>query len=239
MIHKYTQFRKCYPNELGEVYFKITPQAQRVAIYINREGRISVTIPHRCPFHDAEDFLLSKLHVLVAKRNAIEQQRQNRLIQSPINTRLHELKIAPAPALGIRRSEGLVIVEHPPHLPPTAPEVQQLARSALTEIYRAEAKAMLPLRTNALAMQHGFRYNKVTIRNTRTRWGSCSASNNISLSLNLMQLPDHLVDYVILHELCHTVVKNHSNDFWQLLDSTCGGRAKALAREVKHHAANL
>lgn len=239
MTHKYSQFRKTYPNGLGEVLFKISTKAQRVAIYINHEGHISVTIPHRYPFHEAEAFLLSKQHTVMAKRNAIAQRQHNRLIESPLKTRLHELQLIPAPTWGLRRTGQLVQVEHPAHLAPHSPEVQRFARHTLTQIYRTEAKALLPSRTNMLAQQHGFSFNRVTIRNARTRWGSCSAKNDISLSLNLMLLPDHLVDYVILHELCHTVVKNHSAAFWQLLDSKCGGRAKALAREVRRYAANM
>ena len=69
-----------------------------------------------------------------------------------------------------------------------------------------------------LAEYHGFNFNKITIRNQKTRWGSCSAKNNISLNIQLVRLPEKLVDYVILHELVHTLVKNHSNKFWKTLD---------------------
>jgi hypothetical protein len=97
---------------------------------------------------------------------------------------------------------------------------------------RKEAKDHLPLRVEALAAKHNFTYKNVAIKNSKTRWGSCSFDNNINLSLHLMRLPDHLVDYVILHELVHTKIKNHSSDFWQLLDIVSGD-AKKLDREVK------
>jgi len=80
---------------------------------------------------------------------------------------------------------------------------------------------------------HDFRFNKVSIRNQKTKWGSCSAGNNISLNMNLARLPEELRDYVILHELVHTRIKNHSREFWALLDEFVDGRAKDFSRTLK------
>lgn len=107
-------------------------------------------------------------------------------------------------------------------------------RKAAEEILRQRALDYLPGRTDCLARQHGFSYRRVSIRRSRTRWGSCSPVNNINLSIFLMQLPRHLIDYVILHELVHTIHKNHSPVFWKLLDHHTGN-AKALAREMKQY----
>lgn len=82
------------------------------------------------------------------------------------------------------------------------------------DIDRVKAKILLIDRLNKLAKKHGFTYNKVSIRNQKARWGSCSAKNNISLNMKLVRLPEELIDYVILHELVHLKIKNHSKDFW-------------------------
>ena len=79
-----------------------------------------------------------------------------------------------------------------------------------------------------------FVYNKVTIRNQKTRWGSCSGKNNINLNMKLMNIPNHLIDYVILHELVHTKVKNHRPLFWGSLDIYVGN-AKAIDKELKKY----
>ena len=81
-----------------------------------------------------------------------------------------------------------------------------------------QAKSHIKQRLNKLAKQHSLSYNAVSIRNQKTRWGSCSSKNNISLNIKLVMLPDELMDYVILHELIHTKVKNHSREFWSQLD---------------------
>jgi predicted metal-dependent hydrolase len=95
-------------------------------------------------------------------------------------------------------------------------------------IDQAEAERKIIARLRQLARRHGFIYNKVSIRNQRTRWGSCSPKGNISLNIKLVALPQELFDYVLLHELVHTRIHNHSNKFWQELDKYVGdGRAIA------------
>ncbi len=86
------------------------------------------------------------------------------------------------------------------------------------DIDRVKAKRKLSRRLNYLSAKYGFTYNRVFIRNQRTRWGSCSHKDNISLNVKLIRLPDELIDYVILHELVHTRFKNHSKQFWDELD---------------------
>lgn len=103
------------------------------------------------------------------------------------------------------------------------------------ERLRAEAKATLPPRLDMLARHFGLRYGKVTIRAARSKWGSCSWRNNISLSLYLMTLPEHLRDYVMIHELCHTVHHDHSPRFHALVDRLTGGKEKLLARELRSY----
>ena len=82
---------------------------------------------------------------------------------------------------------------------------------------RVKAKKQLVERLDELCKQNGFKYNRVFVKNQKTRWGSCSDKNNINLNVNLVQLPDELIDYVILHELVHTKIKDHSMLFWEEL----------------------
>ena len=88
----------------------------------------------------------------------------------------------------------------------------------LESINTEEAKSYLIGRLKYLANKHGFSYNSVSVRSQKTRWGSCSSNNNISLNIKLICLPKDLSDYVILHELVHTKIKNHSPLFWSFLN---------------------
>lgn len=107
-----------------------------------------------------------------------------------------------------------------------------LNKKELEKNLRCEAKKYLPQRTAELAAQHGLRYSKLTIRNSRTRWGSCSARNSINLSLYLMRLPLELIDYVIMHELVHTIAHDHSKNYWNLLENYLPG-ARMLEKKLK------
>jgi len=96
------------------------------------------------------------------------------------------------------------------------------------------AKEFLEGRIKELSDKFGCVYNKVTIRNQKTRWGSCSGKNNINLNMQLMNIPNHLIDYVILHELVHTKIKNHSPIFWGSLNRYVGN-AKVVDKELKEY----
>ena len=100
---------------------------------------------------------------------------------------------------------------------------------------RTRAKQYLPAEIQRLAQQYGFHYKQIKIRKSKTRWGSCSSKGIVNLSLYLMLLPTHLIEYVLLHELCHTVVMNHSADFWSLLDRHTQGQSKALRKELRQY----
>jgi len=89
----------------------------------------------------------------------------------------------------------------------------------MAPINRTVARRVLVDRLAELAGRHGFGYNRVYVRNQKTRWGSCSVQNNINLNVNLIRLPEALRDYVILHELVHTRIKNHGPRFWEELET--------------------
>lgn len=84
-----------------------------------------------------------------------------------------------------------------------------------------KAKEHLPNRVWTLALEHGFKYNKTTIRDQRTRWGSCSSNKTISLNWRLIQIPPRHCDYIVLHELNHLKHMDHSIRFWRSLEAIC------------------
>ena len=116
-------------------------------------------------------------------------------------------------------------------VPPLPPEAE---RERIEELRRA-ARVDLPPRVERIARMFGFSYGRITIRASRTKWGACSFRNDLSLSLYLMALPERLRDYVIVHELCHTVHHDHSPRFHALVDRCLGGQERALDRELKSY----
>ncbi len=103
---------------------------------------------------------------------------------------------------------------------------------------KIKARVTVTERFNYLADKYGFTYNRLFIRSQKTRWGSCSEKNNINLNINLARLAEELMDYVILHELVHLKIKNHSKEFWSELDKYVGS-AKELDKKLKKHRLGL
>jgi predicted metal-dependent hydrolase len=98
----------------------------------------------------------------------------------------------------------------------------------------ADAKKKIIIRVNELSRKHDIPFNKVIIRNQKTRWGSCSAKKNISLNIKIARLPDELMDYVILHELVHIKHHNHSKKYWLELGGIVGN-ARILDKQLDRH----
>ena len=103
----------------------------------------------------------------------------------------------------------------------------------LPAIPDTKARQKITLRLAELSTLHGLPYSHVSIRRQKTRWGSCSHHNAISLNIRLARLPQELMDYVILHELLHTRIKGHGSDFWQALDNLVDN-----ARKLRHQLRN-
>jgi predicted metal-dependent hydrolase len=99
-----------------------------------------------------------------------------------------------------------------------AEAAQPDANQAFERWYREQARQVLDERVRFYASQHGFEYKKIGITSARTRWGSCSASGSLNFSWRLIMAPLEIVDYVVVHELVHTVVHNHSRQFWQRVE---------------------
>jgi predicted metal-dependent hydrolase len=92
---------------------------------------------------------------------------------------------------------------------------QSEAASLLERWYRDQARQVLTQRVELFARRYDFRYKGIRITSARTRWGSCSATGSLSFSWRLIQAPLAVVDYVVVHELVHTTIHNHSKGFWQ------------------------
>lgn len=95
--------------------------------------------------------------------------------------------------------------------------VEYPSREDLIFAVRKKAKQVLPKKLCEVANKYGYKYNKLSLKLMKTRWGSCSYRNNINLNISLVTLEDELIEYVLLHELVHTVEKNHSSSFWARL----------------------
>lgn len=95
----------------------------------------------------------------------------------------------------------------------------QRARDAKKKILMKKAKEYLPYRLDYFAKRYGYDYDKMRLSHANTRWGSCSSNRTISLNIGLMQVPEPLRDYVIVHELAHLNHMDHSAAFWREVET--------------------
>ncbi|MBF0628815.1 MAG: M48 family metallopeptidase [Magnetococcales bacterium] len=116
------------------------------------------------------------------------------------------LRILPAGIARVQRVDNLLLAP--------APLTPQSLANALERWYRLQAHRHLTMRLRHWSEQMGVTVSRVTIRGQTTRWGSCSSRGSINLNWQLMLLPGRLVDYVLVHELCHRLEMNHSPAFW-------------------------
>lgn len=107
---------------------------------------------------------------------------------------------------------------------------------------RKRAKAELPgrleyhrRRMHAMFPSLSFNYERVFIKNNRSNWGSCSSKGNINLNMHLVNLPEELRDFIMIHELCHLVHRNHGAQFHKLVDAACGGKEKEYSRQLRKY----
>jgi len=133
-----------------------------------------------------------------------------------------------------------------PWIRKTVANIQQLERhqkeleELFSNINQQKAQKTLMTRLQVLAKKHKFIYSKVTIRDHKTKWGSCSHNDTISLNTKLVALPKDLMDYVILRELVHTRIHSDSTRFWTELDKYVGSsEGKAMASKLREYGDNL
>lgn len=228
--------------EVGEVCYQKKKGVRRVSIVVKPFKGVVVTMPYSVRFEDAEHFVLQKADWIEMARKKMANLETRKTVfneSTSFRTKKRTLTFvrhaAEKGVVSCRILQNEIRISVPEGVDTEHPTVQDLTVKAIERAWTLEAKELFPQRVAQLAAGCGFTYGNVAVKKIKSRWGSCSHQNNINLSVYLMQLPDYLVDYVILHELCHTVEKNHGPKFWALLDKHTGARAKLLAKEMKRY----
>jgi predicted metal-dependent hydrolase len=225
---------------IGEVCFVWSRSSRNLRISMTPFQGVQVTVPFFVGLDFARQFVEEKRTWILKHAERMAEREKGKSIFTPervFKTRDHTLYLHTHEEKTIRiiiKSGGIHIF-YPAFASAEDPRIQHAIRKGIMEAWRIEAGKHLPQRIKELASANGFSFNRVTVRNNKTRWGSCSRDNNISLHIQLMRLPQRLTDYIILHELVHTVHKNHGKLYWQMLDKVTGGNAKKLDREMNDY----
>lgn len=226
--------------QIGEVHFKMNATVKYLRISLKAFDGVRVTVPKGTSTKDAMAFVETKKDWILQAKLRIESQEKRYTIFTPdtvFRTQNRQLILLPWKSGQFRAqiSKDALKIFYPQEADLQTQQAQKIIREYIIETIRKEANEYLPLRTEQLAAEHGFMFHGVTVKNIKSRWGSCSATNHINLNMHLMRLPQYLSDYVILHELTHTVQKNHGKPFWQSLNRITGGKARRLAADMRKY----
>lgn len=226
-------------KDIGEITIRKNRRSKRLRATAKSNGEISVTIPYYVSYKEALNFIIShKNKILEIKEKVAKHKVEHEKFEigKTYNTKFHKVSLQKSdkPSLYMQQNEKEIIIHFSNKIKELPDNVQIDIRDIFREIYRLEAKIHIVPRTYTLAEKFELHFNRVTIKNIKTRWGSCSSKNNINLNLNLMRLPDELIDYVILHELAHLKHPNHSPEFWNFL-GTMISNPKKYDKELKKY----
>jgi hypothetical protein len=201
-------------DSIVEVLVRKSKLAKRVMIKFSQKKGFELIIPTRVSVKNAVAFLYKK-EDWVLEKNAILKEKTLKNFcdgsQIPIAGVIHTINHS-GNLRGITRIEGdrLIISGLEGHISrKTRQFLIKLAKEKITSHCHKYAKTL------------GVHFNKISVRDTATRWGSCSHSNNLSFSWRLVMAPDRVLQYVVAHELAHLIEMNHSKKFWHVVASIC------------------
>jgi len=226
--------------ELGTIEFVRNERSKHIRVRILSNG-LKVTLPMHATENEAMKFINSIRSKLIQKQLKIEKGLEKRNILIDENSRLQTLTFVVEAKSTNRKNiyfalkSSTLNIEFPIGTDCSTTETQQYFWNGISYFLRKEAKRLLPSRTKQLADKFGFTFSDVKIQSSKTRWGSCSREKSINLSLYLMLLPANLIDYVILHELCHTREMNHGDRFWAWMDKVTEGKSKEMRKKLKNY----
>jgi predicted metal-dependent hydrolase len=228
-----------YCKEIGEIKLIKNPRARRLSIKVKPFDGVIVSIPTRGSYKEAEEFVKHKTEWIIQSLRKIEKFEDKLTVfdeKTPFQTKKHHLIIEKwdKEYISVRVLNWKIMVKYPENVIVRDEQIQQMIRKGIERALLIEASEFLPLHVKNIAAKLGFKYKSLTIKNGKSRWGSCSHDNRINLNLHLMRLPNELIDYVIIHELCHTIQKNHGPKFWGLMEQVFP-KSIVLNKELKKY----
>jgi len=215
------------------IQIKRLRNARALRLRVLDDGRVTVTAPLRMServiqdfIHEHQSWIAEHRQTAELKQQALTKQRDALFFRGqelPFRLAISQTK---KPGVELQNNQIIVTAKNEDHTQ---------IRPILEKWYRQEAEKRFKARVPLLSDLVNKEVKNVTIRSQRTRWGSCSSRNTISLNWLLIMAPDRVSDYVIYHELAHLTHMNHSNRFWQLVEEYDPNYKQAEQWLTKHH----
>lgn len=220
-------------KELGKIIVKPNIRAKRI-IARRKDGHIHLTVPSGFKMKKLP-FVLDDLRHRLMKISADEVQliTEDSILETfSFTARLSRTHLVESVKMRLKGGDLTVFI--PVNFDLEDPASQHIVKEMIRQALRYEAMRILPEKTVAFAQKLNLQVAGVKINKSVSRWGSCSRAKNINFSYYTLLLSEKQIDYIVLHELAHTVELNHSERFWKLLNDFCGEDAKAISRSLRN-----
>lgn len=198
--------------EFGEISVYTHRNATRISIKYSPNGKLRIVTPPYTPLTAIK--VLLKTSRPAIRKLAKDNNLSGAYTQNQPVGKSHSLIFQEGATNIVKTTGTSIVATFKDKEDINTAKVQSEIKQAIVKALRKEAKSYLPRRLKYLAELHGFYFKSTKITHASSRWGSCSSSGTISMNISLMQLPFELLDYVLIHELCHTREMNHSTRFW-------------------------
>lgn len=224
-------------SEFGEIVIRRSPKAKSVKLRVAPDGRLRISMPLYAPVFLAKQLIKSNREEL---RNILNKHDTKPTYEHGMQIgKSHKISIIDSASKTKVTKTGLdikVLLHSEDSI--DDPHVVRMIRDETIKALRTEAKSYLPRRLEYIATNNGFRYTNIRFSHSSGRWGSCNSKGTISLNIALMKLPFELIDYVLIHELSHTVQMNHSPEFWGVVEAS-DSNYKAHRKLLKTHTPSI
>lgn len=214
-------------------HIRRTRSAKRMTLRISHSGEVGISIPYHASLRQARQFLRDNLPYVRAKLEAVALRRNSfgdtlREVQCPVRGTWLPVRFEESPCPGLDIRASFIAIRYPQQDTPSRHRAGALR--FWREVMIAQAKEELPQRTAELAGRVGETVGRISVRDQKSRWGSCSAkTRSINLNWRCVLFPEDVRDYLIYHEVAHLRHANHSTAYWQLV-----GRWYPAYREAEH-----
>lgn len=209
--------KSIYVESLGlEIILARRKGTRSLRLAVKSDGTIRLSIPYLVTEKQAIKFIdqkadwIAKHHkkpIIIPNRAHIGKS--HRLV----------IEVVSVPIIKTRLTTNTITIKLPHNVESSSVQAQKAIRKACERALKKESENLLPQRLETLSKQHNISYKSCTVKKLKSRWGSCDSYKNITLNIYLIQLDWQLIDYVILHELTHTIHQHHQPEFWKYLEN--------------------
>lgn len=212
-------------NLVVPISFRRSRRAKRLRMQIDSNGKFELIAPLLTPKSQVNRFVVQHMRWIEKQMGKLEEQKKKRpefkykngdtfyYFGDPI-TLVVEPSVRKRPVVKIKGEQLFITL----YRDVNRNDGIETIKKAITQFYKKKAEEVIHDRLQFFNEQYGFKYHRVMLRNQKSRWGSCSARGNLNFNWRLIMAPIEVIDYVVVHELCHLKEMNHSKRFWYLVE---------------------